>query len=185
MGFPDSLISEVSNYIRNSTVTLLIPTMNFTCNATVAGFIVAGTALNHTPHSQLQIWRKNVSQNSVYYKIGHISVNLAGARVCATTARRIVNITYWCILFEVSRLSVQPGDILGLQLPSNNFEILFTNGKPINFIHEYAYQLNSITLSHNESVTESDSISQSQQLPQILFNFTSGKKIMYYNMHGI
>ena len=183
MGFPDSPISDVSSYMRSSTVTLLIPAMNFTCNATIAGFIVAGTALNRAPHSQLQIWRKNISQNSVYYKTGHISVNLAGASVCATAAWRIVNITYQCILLEVSRLSVQPGDILGLQLPNNKFEILFTNGKPVNFTHEYAYQLNStITLSHDESVTESDSISQSQQLPQILFNFTSGKKIMYYNI---
>ena len=153
--------------MRSSTVTLLIPAMNFTCNATIAGFVVAGTRLNSAPHSQLQIWRKDSSQNSVYYKTGSISVNTAGS-VCA--AWKIVNITYWCTLFEVSRLSVQPGDILGLQLP-RNFEILFTNGGPINFIHERVYQLNStVTLSHNES----DSITQ--QLPQIILNFTSGKQ---------
>ena len=159
--------------MRGSTVTLLIPAMNFTCNATIAGFAVAGTRLNSAPHSQLQIWRKASSQNSVYYKAGSFFVNTAGG-ICA--AWRIVNITYWCTLFEVSRLSVQPGDILGLQLPSN-FEILFTNRGPVNYIHESVYQLNStVILSHNES----DSIAQ--QLPQIILNFTSGKQ--YYNYYS-
>jgi hypothetical protein len=157
--------------MRSSTVTLLIPAMNFTCNLTIAGFTVAGTILNKVPHSHLQIWRKNRSQDFAYYKAGNIIVNTAaGGGICAP----IVNITYWCVLFQVSRLSVQPGDILGLQLPNNNHEILFTlNGGPVNFIHEGAYQLNStITLSHNES----DSIVK--QLPQITFNFTSGKLLV-------
>lgn len=166
-GFPDNpLVSEINNYMRSSTVTLLIPAMNFTCNSTIAGFAVAGTSLNRGLNSQLQIWRKN---NSVYYKAGNIIVN-TGGRICASWS--IVNITYGCTLFEVSRLSVQSGDILGLELPNNNNEILFAlNVGPVNYIHEHAYQLNStITLSQNEN----DSIAN--QLPQIIFNFTSGKQ---------
>lgn len=127
-GFPgNSLVSEINNYMRSSesTVTLLIPAMNFTCNVTIAGFAVAGTSLNRGLHSQLQIWRKNNSQNSVYYKAGNIIVNTSpGGGICASWLM-IVGITYWCTLFEVSQLSVQPGDILGLQLPNNNNEILF------------------------------------------------------------
>ena len=142
--------------MRSSTVTLLIPAMNFTCNATIAGFAVAGTRV---PRSQLQIWRKNSSQTDfVYYKAG----NIAG-EFCAYQ-RRIVNITYWCTLFEVSRLSVQSGDILGLQLPNQILFILNGSGGPVNYIHERAYQLNStITISHNEN----NSIAN--QLPQIIF----------------
>ena len=145
--------------------------MNFICNATIAGFAVAGTSLNGAPHSQLQLWRINSSQNSAYYKIGSIPVNTVGnGRGVCSAISRIVNITYWCMLFEVSQVSVQPGDILGLQLPNNNFEILFTSGGPLNYIfHEYEEP--TVGLSLNETLTYSNV----QQLPQIMLNFTSGK----------
>ena len=168
-GFPDNPISKLSTFTRSSTVTLLIPAMNFICNATIAGFVVAGRSLNRAPHSQLQIWR---SQNSAYYRIGSIPVNTVGnGRGVCSAISRIVNITYWCMLFEVSQVSVQPGDILGLQLPNNNLEILFTSGGPVNYIfHEHEYLLDpTVGLSLNESY------SNAQQLPQIMLNFTSGK----------
>ena len=171
-GFPENPVSNLSTYMRSSPVTLLIPAMNFTCNATIAGFAVAGTWLNRAPHSQLQLWRKNSSHSSVYYKIGSISVNIAGNGGVCNVISRIANITYWCILFK--QVSVQSGDILGLQLPNNNLEILFTSRSrgPVNYIYEQEYLLNStVDLSHNENYTIA------QQLPQIAFNLTSGRII--------
>ena len=41
----------------NSVLTILIPDMNFTYNATIAGFIVAGTSVKKEPYSKIQIWR--------------------------------------------------------------------------------------------------------------------------------
>ena len=171
-GFPGIPVSEVDDRTSNSRITTqLIPEMNFTCNATIVGFIVAGRNLNNGPHSQVQIWRKNSSQNStVYYKVESFSVDTAGSGSTVCMAERvIVGNTRWCILRDNFQVSVQPGDVFGLELPrTNNDEIFFTSGGPVNYI--FGRQLNSdVNLSHNGSY------SNAQQLPQIVFNLTSGK----------
>ena len=151
--------------------TLLIPEMNFTCNASIVGFAVAGRNLSDDPHSRVQIWRKNSSRSS-YYQVGNFNVALHGG-VCVASGP-IVGDTFWCILRDNFQVAVEPGDILGLELPATDSdEILFTRGGPMNYIfkHRYPNQLDTnINLSHNRSST-------AQQLPQIIFNFTSGKTI--------
>ena len=84
-------------------------------------------------------------------------------------ARAIVGDTLWCILYNTYRISVQPGDILGIELPSTrNTEILFTNGGPVNYVFD-GQPGSTVNLSNNES------FSKAQQLPQIVFSLTSGK----------
>ena len=152
---------------------LLIPEMNFTCSASIVGFIVAGRNSGDIPHLRVQIWRKN--RSSMYYQVGQFS---AHDGVCA-----IVGYTYLCILQDSFQVSVQPGDILGLELPATDSdEILFTNGGPTNYIFKHPSQLDSNTkLSLNGSST-------AQQLPQIVFNLTSGKLcaliILSLYLHG-
>ena len=172
-GFPDIPVSKVGSLTRNSGMTtLLIPEMNFTYNVSIVGFIVAGTRLNSMPHSQIQIWRKNSLQTSVYYKVGGVSVNTAnsnnqGERVCV--AMQIIGTTYWwCILYD--QLSIQSGDILGLELPDNNDEIFFTKGGPENYVFQRRLDSN-VTLSNDND----NSYTYVRQLPQISLNFTSGK----------
>ena len=127
---------------------------------------MAGRRLDTWPHSKIQIWRKNNdSQNSyVYYWMGNVPVQ--NYYVC----KDIVGDTFWCILQDNFRVSVQPGDILGLELPAtHNGEILFTSGGPTNYIFKHPNQLDPNTnLFLNGS-------SVAQQLPQIIFNLTSGK----------
>ena len=145
--------------------TLLIPEMNFTCNTSIIiGFIVAGRDLGNTPHSRVQIWRKNYS--SLYYRVGAVSVH---EDVCVAM-QEIADDTFLCILQDNSRIPVQPEDILGLELPATeNDKILFTNGGPTNYIFKHPDQLDTnINLSLNRG-------SIAQQLPQIIFNLTSGK----------
>ena len=76
---------------------------------------------------------------------------------------------HWYILHENLQVSVQPGDILGLELPAtDSVEILFTNRGPTNYIFRHSNQLDSNTnLSLNGRAT-------AQQLPQITFNLTAG-----------
>lgn len=156
--------------------TLLIPNLNFTCNASIVGFAVAGEELDSQPHSRFQIWHQNSSQNSaIYSQIGNgIPVNVPSSggsspgAVCLAS-QRIDNNIFWCILHENLKVSVRPGDILGLELPSTDIaEIWFTSGGPVNYMFEnrsgsYNYKVN---LSHADS--------NPQQRPQIIFNFTSG-----------
>ena len=165
-GFPDIPVSEVGPHTRNSITTLLIPEMNFTCNATIVGFIVAGRNLDiySWPYSRVQIWHRNSSQNSsVYYQVRFGFFVTFG--VCVA-ARAIVNDTFWCILRDRLQVSVRPGDILGLELP-NNDEIFFTSGGPVNYI--FGHRPNS-----NVNLSNNGTYSNAQQLPQIVFNLTSG-----------
>ena len=170
-GFPDIPVSGVGHRTTTTNMTtLLIPGMNFTCNASIVGFIVAGRNLSVVPHSHVQIWRKNNS--SMYYQVGNFSVHPG---VCvANSMQAVVGYTYLCILQDSFRASVQPGDILGLELPATDTdEILFTNGGSTNYIFNHSSQLDSNTkLSLNGSST-------AQQLPQIIFNITSGKLCAY------
>ena len=178
-GFPDIPVSEVGRRTSDSGITtLLIPEMNFTCDATIVGFIVAGANLNNGPHSQVQIWRKNNSQNlAVYYKVGNFSVDTAGSgsTVCVASAEGIiVGSTRWCVLRNNLQVSVQPGDVIGLELPStNNDEIFFTGGGPENYIFEHLLDFD-VNLSNNDS--------NAQQLPQIVFNLTLGKLCAWFKL---
>ena len=151
--------------------------MNFTCTASIIGFIVAGRHLNGGPHSRIQVWRKNSSENSpVYYQASqNVPVNVPSNRlsggVCLAV-RRIVEDSFWCILRDNWKVSVKPGDILGLELPrTGGDEILFTSGGLINYEFENRLPVGSNV---NLSRIPNGSYSNTQQLPQILFNFTSG-----------
>ena len=168
-GFPDVPVSEVGR--RTTTInmtTLLIPEMNFRCTASIVGFIVAGRDSDVIPHSRVQIWRKNAS--GMYYQVGNFS---AHDGVCVAV-QATVGHTYknLCILQDNFRVSVQPGDILGLELPAiDSNEILFTNEGPTNYIFKHPNQLDSnINPSLNGSST-------AQQLPQIIFNLSSGSQL--------
>ena len=162
-------VFEVDHRTTNDSVmTMLIPAMKFTKNATIAGFTVAGTMFNRKPHSKIQIWRQNTSQPCVYYKVQpNITVN---ANTVCISLVKVVNNIRSCILNTMA-VSVQPGDFLGLELPqtSNNSEIYFTSGGPDNYVFRGA--LNSPV----ELVNESDfMVDRVQQQPQIIFSLTSG-----------
>ena len=146
--------------------------MNFTCNASIVGFALAGRNLSN--NFQIQIWRKNSSHNStVYHQVGHSVSVIGDIDVCFTLQK----ITFWCILRDNYRVSVQPGDILGLKLPRTNDDdsgIWFTNGRPVNY--EFDNQLDpNITVNLSSDGTPSYSLNTPQQLPQIIFNLTSSR----------
>lgn len=159
----------------NTTVTILIPDMSFTCNGILVGFSFSG--INRLMVGEqdpiIQIWRKNISEPGInYHKIGHtIAVDISSKDVVCADRIKIASRTYWCILNDDYRLSVQPGDILGLELPpayDNDFDILFTRGRgPKNYV--FHQQLNSTMVNLSENYEEI------QQLPQIAFSVTSGK----------
>ena len=155
--------------------------MNFTCNASIVGFIVAGQNFDRSPYSKIQIWRNNHAQNTGFFQVHNIPMNLAnGNPVCRAswTVQQLGILLSWCILHSNIQFSVQPGDIIGLELPAtSDDEIFFTRGGPIT--HVFDGQLNSIStvnLSNNRSYSEF------QQLPQIIFNLTAGEDTQYHNM---
>ena len=143
--------------------------MNFTCSVTIFGFTVAGRQLNTQPDAKIQIWRQ-MSQSSLYYKCSP-DIPINNAAVCMYQNNYFNSSLRQCILDDGFRASVQPGDILGLELPVTdmpNREIFFTNGGPLNYIFESNL---------NSPVLFKDSQEQEKQLPQIIFNLTSGKNV--------
>ena len=157
----------------SSVVTILIPGMNFTCNQRILAFYFGGTNRQGEQDPTIQIWRENSSIPGNYYKIERpIPVNISNI-VCADGLLQTDPSTrqsYLCILNKDYQVSVEPGDILGLEIPStddDDFDILFTRGGPLNYIFDT--ELNSTVKLSENSTTEA-------QLPQISFGFTSGTK---------
>ena len=172
-GFPDIPVSAVSRHTSGSVATTrLIPDMNFTCNASIVGFIVAGQNFYRSPYSTIQIWRNNHAQNTGYFQVHNISMNLANGNPVCRASWTVLGVLSWCILHSNMQFSVQPGDIIGVELPvtTRDNEIFFTRGGPVTYVFDG--QLNStstVNLSNNRSYSEF------QQLPQIIFNLTAGE----------
>ena len=157
--------------------TLLIPEMNFTCNASIVGFIVTGQSFYRSTYSKIQIWR---NQTSTYYQVGSgISMNFRNNRgSCVATSRSYEGRLLWCILHDTLQISIQPDDILGIELPAtargrNHAEIFFTRGGPINYVFEHQ-----ISSSSNINLSSHGISSKVKQLPQIVFNLTSGEVLI-------
>ena len=172
-GFPNTPVSGRDRRTNASSITaLLIPGMNFTCNVTIVGFTVAGGNVFREPYSKIQIWRRN---HSTYYQVEHnIFVNAtSGGPVCAASRSMGSGTFTWCILQDNFRISVQTGDILGLELPDteDDIEIYFTRGGPLNYVFSGRLGSTINNLSYNES------FEKVEQLPQIMFSLTSGEVI--------
>jgi hypothetical protein len=145
-------------------LTILIPDMKFTYNATIAGFIVAGTRFMSELYSKIQIWRQDSSQPGAYYKVQPIIV-VNGTVGCVSSVSVVKNISF-CILKSMA-VSVQPGDFLGLEIKDDSREIYFTSGGPENYVF-------SGPLHSSFELTSSSDFTIVQQQPQIAFNLTSG-----------
>ena len=152
--------------------TLLIPEMNFTCNASIVGFSVTGQNFYRQPYSKIQIWR---NQTSTYYQVGSgISMNFDNSGPCVAS-RVYKGRLLWCILRDTLQISVQSEDILGIELPAtaNDVEIFFTRGGPVNYVFEHQ-----ISSSSNVNLSSQGTSSKVKQLPQIVLNLTSGEALI-------
>lgn len=99
--------------------TRLLFSMNFTCHGTIVGWTVTGERVQSgNQYPELQVWRANSSQGSnYYYKPGQdIPVNPEGS-ACEIVTKTCGQI-FQCRLRADYQVSVQPGDILGVELPN-------------------------------------------------------------------
>lgn len=122
---------------------IIIPEINFTCNGTIVEVTVAGMQQNNKKNPKIQIWREeaNTTGDGLYYKSGaEIVLEKAACidyqnRKCRNGSK--TTSIFECKLYNNRHVSVQPGDILGLELPnkwSDKFEIYFTTPGPNNYI---------------------------------------------------
>ena len=170
-GFPDRLVSRVRRAI-NESVTILIPEMNFTCSGTVVGFTVGGRQVNGEEDPLIQIWRENLSHPDpgVYYKIAtDITIN---GTVCENgLSEESGTSVFHCNLSESFHVSVEQGDILGLEIPplnNDDFLVYFahTTKGPLNYVFDSQLLASPISLSNASSVN--------QLLPQLTLQIEPG-----------
>ena len=165
MGFLSTVsecTSGCSTRQQGSTITTrIIPNMMFTCTGTVVKWRAAGVFNGGSVNAMLDIWRERSGVSETYDKNATIELGTCGSGVEATQVTGLSDV-YECTLPESLRVSVQPGDVVGIELARNkdyNFRLYFddTNSGPTNY--EFNGQFSMITLS------QSDSTSQDQ--PQI------------------
>ena len=154
-GFPNRFIYYV--YFPAVPSTRIIPEMNFACSGTIVGYTAV---LRGPPGHQgpiIQVWRKNT-----YYKTSaDIAINDASCDGGLTNTSMEV---FHCSLnLTTTRVTVKPGDILGLDLhvPDNGIRLAFASviSGPINYVFNERLPMYSI----------------SRELPQINLEVEPGK----------
>ena len=93
--------------------------MNFNCDGIITGYTAAfrrdWSAGDHLDPI-IQVWRKNTSQPGSYYNTG-VSIAINETLCVGGLLRSISRRVFHCNLNQtISRVAVQPGDILGLEL---------------------------------------------------------------------
>ena len=141
-GFPDSKAINGRMVLSATPVrTRLFPELKFGCFGTIVRFTAAvGDAPGQgSQNPKVQIWREDKIQPGLYHKI---SSNVQIQRSNPPCIRRTYSANsriFQCTLREDLRISVQPGDFLGLEIPSENndkLEIYFKVGGPTNLVFQ-------------------------------------------------
>lgn len=141
--------------------TRLFPELRFGCQGTIVRLIAAVVNRNGQQSPKVQIWRESENQPGIYYKLDPDVPVVSDRSVCVSKA--LSGGIFRCTLNETFQVFVQPGDILGLELPPQNdddFDIYFVSGGPLNYIFEGHL---------NSTVNISEAAYLSNNLPQISF----------------
>ena len=180
VGFPRNVSTEGEGLESNCNLTTrLIPDLKFGCTGTIVRFTVTVSVLNRESQfgPKIQVWRRNQSHpGGLYYKLdGDILLErgLLSCQVSTGIRERVLVIN--CVLSEGARISVKPGDILGLELPhtDNRFldiHFLASDDGPANYIFQQG-------LSSTVNISEADSVTN--HLPQITFLVALGNYIKH------
>ena len=117
-GFPNPKMqfrgNDRASYFSNRSVTasysILIPDMKFTCNANITRVTVGGEMRSGNQTMKLRIWKKT-ARSKIYRKSEEV-IDLA-PDICDYENNR----RYTCPLMDGNGISVECGDILGIELP--------------------------------------------------------------------
>ena len=146
-------------FSQTGPATRLIPEMTFLCNGTIVGYTVAMRTARGTEHPKIQVWRDD--DNAGYQRVGsEISVEQA---MCAHGLDEVAKDVFDCDLVKGASVSVQPGDILGLELPPANSDsavIQFaavTRG-PKNYVFRQQQLPSPAMLTNSQSTSENDKL---------------------------
>ena len=149
--------------------TRLFPDLKFGCFETIVRVTAVVEDNTRAQDPKIQVWRENKTQPGLYHKISS-DIQLNRGPPCYQNTHNSNDGIFQCILNEDHRISVQPGDFLGLEIPpidEDDLEIYFKVGGSTNLV--FQRQLDSMVNLSNEShlVTNDE--------PQITFLVVLGK----------
>ena len=145
--------------------------MNFNCNSIITGYTAALRDRTGDLDPVIQVWRKNTSPPGSYYNTGvSIAINES---LCVGGLRNISSEVFHCNLNQTTaRVRVQPGDILGLELPKgDNDDIRLAFARVSRGPANYVYTRQALSSSSGAVIGHDDEVNW--DLPQITFG--SGK----------
>ena len=182
-GFPTRLVYSIS--FPTGPSTRLIPEMNFTCSGIITGYTAALRDHSGDQDPIIQVWRKNTPQFGSYYKTS-IDIAIDNA-LCVGGLTEVFSEVFHCNLNQnTTRVSVQPGDILGLELPpggiNDDIRLAFARVSrgPTNYVFTKQGLLSPVALSSGTLMTHN------QILPQITLEMGSGEcitQVMHVDVH--
>ena len=132
--------------------TVIVPEMSFTCSGMVTHWRAAGEfsdAGNADTNSVVIVWRETSSNSGTYARVRHVELGKCGGENRAPLVMGTSDV-YECTLLQSERVSVQPGDIVGMELSSASralFRLYFNstnNCEPTNYVfnrHDYTFSL--------------------------------------------
>ena len=113
--------------------TRLIFSMNFTCSGVIIGWTVSGRARVGTQFPKLQVWRANSSQGPDFYFKPEKDIQVDAEGTACEILTKTCGQIFQCRLSNDHQVSVQSGDILGVELPPLNdgaFDLFFLINRP-------------------------------------------------------
>ena len=175
-GFPEVVSSRQGvPQDRSQTITRLFPNLKFGCFGTIVRF---SAAVRNTKHRwrdpMIQIWRKDSTRPGLYHRISSKIRIQSENPPCYQRAFNVSSRIFQCTLREDFRISVQPGDFLGLEIPSSGNDDLV--------IYFKAGGLTSLVFQDRlgptvNLFTSTPTISNDE--PQITFLVALGKEFLY------
>ena len=157
--------------------TRLIPSMRFTCSGTIVGFTVAGEPTKKGAQDpKIQVWREIEAKCGSYRRpVPEIVINMTTCSSLAQFESKASPQVFHCTLNKSSRVPVQYGDVLGIELPpisDAHFELYFT-GSPgsVNYVFRDQQQPPSV-------VDTANKLSVVEECPQIKLDIISGIDIV-------
>ena len=157
-------------------MTRLLPELKFGCFGTIMRFTVAVRDTRGSRDPKIQIWREDKTRPGLYHKISSNMQIQRSNPPCYQETYDDSTEVFQCTLREDLCISVQPGDFLGLEIPSRNggggddLVIYFKVGGPTNLI--FQGQLGSTV----DLFTDPHTISNHE--PQITFLVVLGKNYL-------
>ena len=160
-------------FSRTGPAIRLITEIRFICNSSIIGYTVAmKSSKNGEQYPMIQIWREMRSHSGVYHKVG-TGISMDGA-LCTNGQVEVSSNVFHCDLNQTIQVSVQFGDILGLELPPEDDDartLLFARivKGPLNYVFSQQQLPSSL-----DELQLANSTSLNQELPQIALQVESG-----------